>query len=372
MFFSKMKPFFKLFKKILKRQGYVVSRVNHQKNSVNGLLKKEGEVYFFKLLDKEYLKRELVGFFSLKDVFPIPNLVEIIEFADYGCAVFSYEKTIQKDKGLLLDFIVDEELKKVKPIDLYKFINPIFNLYKQSLKKVSIRQHYPSNLFFKGRIESRLLKWYQKSPLMDFHICVNNTNGVSTNYLINKIINYYKVNHKYCCFQSQGDPTCLNIEIKPVFFDYCTAGYNAILAEISTFFLSILCLDFYLAPKYHPSSYYNHKKVFKLKNTTPAKIIYRVNQKDKIINIFGGLQLSKVRQDILLNYLDIFSPEIISSDIFYFIAMRCLCVFNLEKMSKMDKIYILFLLHLIYNLLEKENENTLKKLKLLISEAEIV
>lgn len=149
---------------------------------------------------------------------------------------------------------------------------------------------------------------------------------------------------------SQGDPNTLNIGIKPIFFDFATSGYNPIICEFSAIFWSVLIADAYFCPKYHPKSYYNHKKVFKNIDKFTPNLQYEVNDTEKKINIQSNIKTSKIRIDFIKEYIEMLENlnVKIGKEFIYFLAMRILCIFNISKMEEKDYFYSIFILHYLY------------------------
>ncbi len=152
----------------------------------------------------------------------------------------------------------------------------------------------------------------------------------------------------------------MNFGIKPIAFDYTTSGYNAIIAEFSTIFWSILFNDLYYAPKYHKNSYYNHEKIIKNLNLCKLNIKYEItNNNIKIIS--GKIKTTKIRKVFMKEYIRILRANNmqISKDFIYFIIMRILCIFNLNNMEEKDKIYSFLIMLTIF-----ENNKKIKKKKI--------
>lgn len=191
--------------------------------------------------------------------------------------------------------------------------------------------------------------WYAETEILDYDICVNGKIR-KTREILNECCKYFNEEHKYLCFLTQGDPNVLNIGIKPIFFDFNTAGYNYYVAEFSTFMWSILIADAYFCPKYHMNSYYNHEEICHKQNKYKPEIIYKIE--NKCITIEGKAKTSNIRANFVLKYLEMLKNNNlkINKDIIYFLIMRILCIFNLNEMSEFDKIYCLYFVHTVYEI----------------------
>ena len=206
--------------------------------------------------------------------------------------------------------------------------------------------------FFNERVYQRLTVWYNES------ICIKIKN--KKYYLLDFVEetkNYFNKDVKLKCFLSQGDPNALNFGIRPIAFDYTTSGYNAIIAEFSTIFWSILFNDLYYAPKYHRNSYYNHEKI--IQNLKLCKLNIKYNIVSNNINITSGeIKTTKIRKIFMKEYIKVLKKNNIqiSKDIIYFLIMRILCIFNLNEMEEMDKIYSLLIMITIFEIIKNSEE----------------
>lgn len=184
---------------------------------------------------------------------------------------------------------------------------------------------------------------------MDYDICVNEKKR-KTRDIINECCEYFNKKHPYLCFLTQGDPNVLNIGIKPIFFDFNTAGYNYYVAEFATLMWSILIADAYFCPQYHTNSYYNHEKICKEYCKYKPQISYQIN--NRCIAIEGKAKTSNARVNFIIKYLEMLNRNNLrlDNDIVYFLIMRILCIFDINKMSEFDKVYCIYFVHIIYEL----------------------
>lgn len=125
-------------------------------------------------------------------------------------------------------------------------------------------------------------------------------------------------------------------------------GYNSIIGEFAIVFISTLIYDNYFCPKYHTSSYFNHEKILKKYYLFKPKINI---SNDAVLTIDSNIISSKIRKIYLKNYMDILIKNEISipKEIKYYLIMRLLTVFNIEKMEETDYFYSIFLIHYFYN-----------------------
>lgn len=333
---------------VLEKEGYSIKYINFQNNSINGVIEKSNRKFFFKLLGNQDFNNEITGYIEIKDKFPVNKIEEIYEFQNCCIIIYEYENTIHNNEGLLNDFLVqnDEEIKE----NPKQIIQRIISLYSNSLKTTVNNSQYPMQQFYQDRIEARLIKWYNKEKIFGYKVNINGINGKKTSEIINEVINFFGKEHKLECSLSQGDPNTLNIGIKPMFFDFATSGYNPIICEFSAIFWSVLIADAYFCPKYHPKSYYNHKKVFENIDKFTPDLQYEVNDIEKKINIQANIKTSKIRIDFIKEYIEMLENlnVKIGKEFIYFLAMRILCIFDIRTMSKEDYFYSIFILHYLY------------------------
>ena len=134
-------------------------------------------------------------------------------------------------------------ISKLKKVYIYLNVYILIFKYDESIKRND------------GLLNDLLVK-------ADYEIIMDEKEYVSVMKIIKETTKYFNKKHIYDCYLTQGDPNVLNIGRKPIFFDFETAGYNSILAEIATFIWSILFADLYFAPKYHKNSFKNHEAIF--------------------------------------------------------------------------------------------------------------
>ena len=326
-------------KEKLKNKKYDVIYINFQNNSINGVINKESNNYFFKILDKQDFYYEITGYIQIKKTLPVNKIIDILEFKNCNIIVYEYENTINKNEGLLNDFFVKNDF--IQGCIERKVTNRIINLYKKTYKKTVIKENYPMQKFFQNRIESRLKKWYEDEKIFDYNVVINDIRSKKTKEIINECINFFSVNHKLECSLTQGDPNTLNIGIKP-----------------------ILIADEYFCPKYHPRSYYNHEEAFKNINKFTPDIRYEINDKKKEIKIQSNIKTSHVRYQFVRDYIKMLRKlDIkIGKDMIYFLIMRILCIFDIRSMEKDDYFYSIFILHYIYQNIQNDTYSSLEKI----------
>ncbi len=354
---------------MLEKQNYSINYINFQNNSVNGVIKKSNKKFFFKMLENQDFKNEIIGYIEIKDTLPVNKIIEIYKLQNYYIIIYEYENTISNNKGLLNDFLVKNDIEITD--DSKQVINEIVNLYNSSFKVTINKNVYPMKQFFQKRIKSRLKKWYSKEILFEYNVNINGIECRKTTEIIKEAINFFYKRCKLECSLSQGDPNTLNIGTKPIFFDFATSGYNPIICEFSAMFWSVLIADAYFCPKYHSKSYYNHDKVFENVNEFRPKLKYEINDTEKKINIQSNIKSSKIRIDFIKEYIKMLESLgiKIGKEIIYFILMRILCIFDIRTMTEEDYFYSIFILHYLY---ENISDDVYDSLKTIINKFESI
>lgn len=134
-----------------KEQKYKVEYINVQNNSINGIVIKD-EKYFFKVLSRTELNQELKGYKLVKNKYPVSKIKDTVILNDYGIIIFEFDKTIQRNQGLLNDYLLELEENK----NSYKAMDNILNIYNKIYKNGVYKDKYPMQKFFDERIGSRL------------------------------------------------------------------------------------------------------------------------------------------------------------------------------------------------------------------------
>lgn len=317
-------------KKIEKIEDYTINNVNVQNNSINGIAYKEKKKFFFKIQDINNFYSELVGYFTTFNYFKVPKLCDLFIYNNCGVIVYKYDNSINVNEGLLCD----ELLKNDTEID-YKFLNIILKNYKKYIYNCK----YPMQKFYENRIDSRLNKYFY-SNWIDYNFIINNESSLKIQDIFDEINVYFKKNKIHKCVLSHGDLNTMNIGLKPLFMDFTTSGYNCIEAEIALFSISILFIDLYFSPKYHKNSYKNHEHVFNHIPKIDCDYII-----DKEVSIKASIKTTLNRKKIIEKYIENLDYN---DDLVYFILMRLLTIFDIDKYDDSDKYYSLFLFVYFY------------------------
>ncbi len=328
-------------------------RVNKNRNNTNGIFSIKDQKFFYKILCLDDYEKELKGYQFIKEAYPVANLIfhGYINNKKNGLLIFEYEKTIEKNRGLLIDIFSSRKSYRVD-VEIFDSILDVYKkAFQNSFKRTSSKT---SDIFFRDRIKTRLKTYYKKFFFKEIYklkfkfkkweirnIEFKKIIRLLEKFLINKRNEY--------CVLSQCDPNDLNIGIKPIILDYLGGGYNPIMAEFAILFWYCIAQGNYFSVVYNKNEYTNHSIIIK-------KI-------DKVIFDKGKLNHfpNKKRIIFLINYIDKVIDPLIKKmpdnydwyeDFKNYLAMRIISVFNISKMKAKDKNLSLAYLDIFYNQLK--------------------
>ena len=336
----------------LKRSNFVIKTVN----SSYGHFMYDNEKYFFKIVDKNDFIKEINGYLEVCDKLKVKKLVNILTDNEKYYLIYEYEKTIIKNKGLIHDLFVYYEYYNIS-YDKNIFIN-LINNFRRRYRNLKILSYSKNDEFFEGSIKNKLLKWYINDLNFDKAVEINYKESTTTNNIINETIKYFNNLENKLCLISSGNPNTLNLSTNSMNFDLKTAGYNNIYGEVAITYISYLIFDAYFSPKYNKNSYLNHNLIYKYIKKFKPKLKYK-NTNKIIIN--SNIVTSSIRKKYIKDYLLMLKEENvpINEEIKYYLIMRLLCVFNINKINLIDYYYILYLIHFIYNYIQEDAINSL-------------
>ncbi len=332
----------------------IIKNINCQNNSINGILFEKNKKRFFKIISNQEMIKEEKAINLYSKVFPIKKHLNSYHIKnDLYLIIYEYDLGIKNNDGLLNDYFVKNDFKMNYNENK---MNKILSIYNESSKKRIWNDMSPIDAFFKDRINSRLINWYDNEKQFNKKVVINGYQSISTSEILEETKKYFQKNKQHLCFVTQGDHNSLNISTTPYFFDISLLGYNYAIGEFAICLVSILIFDQYICPKYHPKSFYNHDEICKKNKYYKPKINYR---NGNLIEINGYLEVTSIRKQYILKFLEIIKDFDIYDDLIYFIVMRLMCIFNISKFDKDDYYYIIFLVHYFYNKLKNNNYNNL-------------
>ncbi len=304
-----------------------------------------GKKIFFKTLSEEQYFQELSGYNTIKNSYPVPKLLKESFQNGKGKLIFEYADCVKKNAGLLIDVLNTEEQARIwaRIVAIYK------KIFLTTIKKID---HSADEVFFRERVTGRLNNFYFKPLWQKYDRKRVNLNGryivLNPSKIVDGLQDFYKNRLKTWGVLSQGDPTDLNICTKPLFFDFQASGYNYLTSEFANLYWNMLAQGDYFAPYYHSGIFKNHQNIYALLN------------KPVINNGVMVFKPAPYRKQMLVHYVDeVFSPclkKITAEDknyewyneFKYFIAMRILCVYNLNNMTEIDRLLSMSFLQLFF------------------------
>lgn len=311
-------------------------------------------LYFIKTCSPELLEREVAGYRSCREFYPVPELVGVIKLETHAYLVYEYEKSISKETGLLVDFFANPTGNIDDVASVLKMYATVF---KSSLCK---SQKSCARIFFEDRISTRINTFYGEEFCSKEHEVVLNGQKltVSLDSHIKKIEEFFSQSKEKWCVVSQCDPNDLNIGTKPILLDFTAGGKVPIWAEFATFFWYQLAQGGHLSLVYNPKAFEDHAAI--------------LGNKDLLICDNGTIAHKPIplRKAFAAAYIEqVLSPiwNEIGTEGWYlefknYMAMRILGVFDVSKMTPSDTLLCLGYLEIFYGTLTPSHPRDLLRL----------
>lgn len=307
-------------------------------SGTSGIFEHGGNKYFFKKLSNENFKKEIKGYKLISKLYPVPNFV--LKNADLGILIFDYEKSIGKNSGLLVDIFAKQ---KALPKSFFNILEMYEKVFKKTL---SFAKPSGSEIFFEARIKNLTNVSNVFRKFDGRHVSFNNEDLILQPTKIKESVEkYFCSNPKKWCIVSQADPNDLNIGLKPIIMDYTAGGLIPLMAEFATYFWYNLAQGSYLALNYNPSSFHNHRMIWKSKEKVDMS-------KSGVVHKHSRLRIIAIKQYIS----HVIKPTLQKTknydwyeDFKNYLAMRILTVWDIDKMSRKDQLLVLSYLEYYYN-----------------------
>lgn len=297
---------------------------------------------FWKVVDELTLAREIRGYESVAQYYPVPKLYGHLYLGDGQYALcFGYEESVGEEKGLLVDLFATQE-------SLGNDFATIIQMYRDAfLKTLTKQDSTSSDIFFSDRVRERIPAYYSADFLNTDQNFVFNEHPIhiQPSGIVDDIKQYFSDRQNSWSIVSQCDPNDLNIGTLPVLFDYTAGGYVPLMAEFATLFWYQLAQGSYLAPIYNKEAFKDHQRIY----ATMDKVSLVQNH------------LTHIPSDLRIQFLKEYMTQVIQpclakipDDYNWYeefknhLAMKILGVFNISKMEKKDMLLSLGYLHLFY------------------------
>lgn len=335
-------------------------RTIRNRNNTKGIFSIKDQKFFYKILDLNDYEKELNGYKIVRGLYPVAILVfhGMINNKKNGLLIYKYERTVEKDHGLLIDILANKK-SYVEDIDAYDII---LNLYKEAFYK-SFKQtiSQSSDVFFKDRLETRVKQYYNRAFIEDtvninFTFKNRNINQINFKEILSSLEKFFSNKSIEYCVISQCDPNDLNIGTKPVIFDYLGGGYNPLMAEFAVLFWYCIAQGSYFSVAYNKNEYIDHPAIVKKLDKVSlnrGKLKHHTNLKRKIFLInYIKVVVNPLLEKVPENY-DWYE------DFKNYLAMRIISVFDVSKMNKKDRLLSLAYLDIFYNQLKVKKTSQL-------------
>jgi hypothetical protein len=300
-----------------------------------------------KLFIKEFsfessLVKELAGYEIVSKYYPVARLLNRDTCQKENRLVFEFEKSIGSNRGLLLDIF-----NKTESISSF---DAIFQMYKTVFDKtIEKTPASAADIFFKDRamkLKEKYLNLCKTTEPVELNF---KESHISINFseIVDRVMSHFEEEGQRESWSiiSQGDPSDVNVGIKPVLLDYLCGGKVPMMAEFASLVWEQVAQSAILAPTYNPKAYTDHDLVYK----NPPAVSMQNGHLEFVIPKERLLFLTEYTTRVITPIIE----RIEYPDWFYdfknYIAMRILGVFDINNFSLEHKLLALVYLELFYN-----------------------
>lgn len=312
-------------------------------------------------------RAEAVGHARLQDHYPVPALRVRLPLPGWTILVYDRWPHLGTDSGLLLDVITKAD-RTGDFTDLDACLDDVLGHYFAVIKS-TVRLAQPDQTVGKlyghraargGRLDTYYGKdrpWQipdlngvsgvRPSRLADLDLDINGTvRHLDLRSMLQDLRRDFNESEPVWAALTQGDPTDFNIGWSraggPVWFDYDTAGYNAVAGEFANFLLYQRLHGPWLTPYYNPDAFTDHPQARTVRAQADYEISVRL-QGDGI-RIEYRLAPSRARHHIMSRYLDelvlpiaaMLEVDDIAAWLRPYLLMRLLAVYDLTRLGPLD------------------------------------
>ena len=314
-------------------------------NSSNGICIRSNKRYFYKILEKNYALQEYNGYTMARKFIPCATLVDMDLSTPYGYFIYTYDESINFNKGLLHDYLENPLIKR----DNFKIVfNEIMDIYISTFRE-KIQNFYSSSLnnFVINRV-NLMMEWYKDSQLQ---IIGKNSKTILKD-LVVKLSDFIRNYKPTLLHVTHGDPSDMNFTITPIFLDYTTFGYNPLELEFASFYLNLTFGGMYLFPKYHKNQYSLHQYPINNINISwdvkdGAYCDVHVDAKFNSKRIFAIKQLINCFRPYLCEELE---------TVIFMLIFRMITIINITTFEEKDRVLILYLIDRLLNIIGSTND----------------
>lgn len=318
-------------------------------------------------------KAECAGHARLRAFYPVPNLRGTRRVARWTVLVYDRWPHLGHDNGLLLDEITHADLHRdTRRLD--ECLAAVFSHYQQVISRTLRRAtngETISKLYgYRAATGGRLDRYYRPnapwpittaagsirpSDLAELRLVVNGReHAVDFAELMIRLRVHFARHSPVWAAVTQGDPADVNIGWSPVagavWFDYDTAGLNALPGEFACFLLYQRLHGAWLTPHYNRAAFRDHPAA--LAPASLAAPVVHVEHRGLALAIDYRHAPSPARQHVLRRYLDeVVRPnahQLGIDDVMAwlrpYLVMRLLAVYHLADLEPRDAALSLALL----------------------------
>lgn len=286
---------------------------------------------FVKIIPQGEYQHELSGYELVSQYYPVPRLLFHFSLLGFGFLVFEYEKTLEKAGGQAVDYFAlsSDNQDKVKVLfSLYQ------DVFQKTLTTRTCRVGDPVDIFYRDRINTRLLPWYADGLIQELEGVVVSLNNVhldlKPSLYIDEAQKYFAETRTLPCIVSQCDPQDLNVGTKPIMLDFRAGGHTPLMAEFASYLWFALAMGNYLAPLLNPATYRKRTDIFSRLDT--VEYACDLNGEWRILHVLSERRRWAIREynSTVLNAL-LTKYDNWFDDLMPHLTMRALTVFNLSR-----------------------------------------
>ncbi|MDM4722801.1 hypothetical protein QTQ03_25550 [Micromonospora sp. WMMA1363] len=305
---------------------------------------------------------EIVGYEQMRSHYPVPALHVHRRIGRWTVTVYDRHQPDQPDTGLLLDAITADGIGARTHLDrgLDAIIGHYRHVISATMRQVPASQTIGKLYRDRAQPGGRLHRYYAHNPTLltmpdgsgircgDLREATLVINGqprrLDFDALVTDLRTALHPDQQVWAALTQGDPTDFNIgldgENRAVWFDYDTAGLNALAGEIACFLWYQRLHAAWLVPRYNPGAFTDHQRAL-ADAVKPQLRLARPTA--RTITIDYQHRPSAPRQHTLARYLAELAQPLasgIGADLPAwlrpYLAMRLLAVYPLQQMESAD------------------------------------
>ncbi|MEN3611353.1 hypothetical protein AAH979_17560 [Plantactinospora sp. ZYX-F-223] len=318
---------------------------------------------------------EIAGYQRIRNHYPLPALHAHRRVGRWAMTVYDRHEPDLPDTGLLLDAITASDTGALSGLN--QGLDAILGHYQQVIGATMrhLQAGRTISKLYRDRVQpgGRLDRYYGHNPalltipdgsavrcsqLRGTTLVVNGQpRQLDFDGLVTGLRTALHPDQQTWAATTQGDPTDFNIgldeEKRPVWFDYDTAGLNALPGEIACFLWYQRLHAAWLVPRYNPGAFVDHQR--SLADAVKPQIrLARISA--RTITIDYQHRPSAARQHTIARYLDQLARPLAATtgtDLLTwlrpYLAMRLLAVYPLHHMEPTDAALSIGLLAELYS-----------------------